>query len=289
MGMKKKLLFFLILFFSFICFAKNVEGHNADILYIIYGSPNYNSFEKKSSPDVRLSYWIVSDASAFAIDEQGMGKNREKYKNLQENVQKTRTGANYVFPTSSEFPSIGGGSHRAYNHQGFYYDYRERAVENDDGIVTNKYLDRWELGRDEILIPAVAAAFGIEMNDQEKVKAEAIAIIVYYSHILGDLYEGSEKSVKQLGYVSKYYFMLMELESNLYDCLHRMGGEAFTYLESLRTSDQFVKIRRSVRNCRSRSSAYYFTRDFMHREMTVIIEKILGSTIDNLSIVRGAK
>ncbi len=286
MLLKKLSLFCIILGLSFTCFAKNAEGHNEDILYIIYDSSDYYSFAKKSSPDVLHSYWIVSDASAFAIDEQGMNKDQKKYKDLQDNVKKTRTGFDYSFPAYSEFLSIGGGSHRAYNHQGFYYDYRDRTMKGEDGIETNKYLDRWELGRDKVLIPAVAAAFGIERNEQQIVKAEAIAIIVYYSHILGDLYEGSERSVNQLGHIANFYFMLMELESDLYDCLKRVGGDAFAYLEELRMNDQFRKIRRSVRSCRSRSSAYHFTRNFMNREMPVIIEKILGSGINTLNIDR---
>lgn len=110
------LVMILTIFVTIPCYAKNSLGHNEDIGYIIYGYENWNDFENATEEE-KLSYYIVSDSAAFSIDEQGMGKNIDKYQNLKENIASTKSAV--TLPHYGRFISLGGGNHRAYNHQGF--------------------------------------------------------------------------------------------------------------------------------------------------------------------------
>ena len=272
-----KVFSFLSLFLCFYCplFAKSSEGHNKDLGYIIYEIIEYNKFETEASKDELLSYWIVSDATSFAIDENGMGKTKYKYQSLQDNLKSTTKGKSLILPPYSEFISTGGGNHRAYNHQGFYWDYRDKYDNNGE----NKYLERWILGRDKILIPSTAVAFNLSIESPE---AEAISVVAYYCHILGDLIEGK---ADQMGAISTYYYMLLQLESDLKDALIKVGGDVlFTYNEKIRNG-VFRKIRFSVRSCKSKDAAYEKIKEFMRNEMTTIIEKLVGTNISDIQIL----
>ena len=275
-GLFKKttfLILFLILFI-FSLFAKDSAGHNEDIGYIIYGFSEYDNFFSKASKDELMSYWIVSDATAFAIDEQGMGKTKEKYDALQNNIKTTRKGKTLILPPYSDFPSTGGGNHRAYNHLGFYWDYRDREVEQD-GKTKNPYLDRWIMGRDKILIPSVAVAFDLNIDAPE---AEAIAVIAYYCHMLGDEYQGK---TSQMTTMPSFYFMLSQLKTDLMIALKKTGRITFFYNEPI-MNDKFKKIQYSVRSCKSKETAFFRSREFMRIEMPIIIEKLIGKKISDI-------
>lgn len=278
---RKLLLIFLLLYIlTASLFCKDSTGHNADILEIIYGFSDYNKFieEYGSESDIVLSYWIVSDSAAFAIDEQGMGKNEDKYASLQKNVATSKTGASLILPSYSKFPSIGGGSHRAYNHQGFYWNYDERT--DLEGV--NKYLERWLLGRDKILIPCVATAFGLSIGDA---KAEVIAVIVYYSHMIGDLLEGTERSVQQMTNITSYYYLMMNLESDLQIALEKCEGDALQFFNDLKMNNQFYQCRLSIRSCRSRSTAFFIAKRFLMEKISPIILKLLSiNSIENIDV-----
>lgn len=273
-------IFLLLCIPTITLFCKDSNGHNADILEIIYGYTDYDKFinEYGTDSDIVLSYWIASDSAAFAIDEQGMGKTEDKYNSLQANVSASKTGASLILPFYSQFPSTGGGSHRAYNHQGFYWNYDERT-DTEGG---NKYLERWMLGRDEILIPCIATAFGLSVGDA---KAEAIAVIVYYSHMIGDLFEGTERSVQQMTNITSYYYLMMNLESDLQVALWKCGGEALQYFNNLKMNDQFYHCRLSLRSCRSRSTAFFIAKRFLREKISPIILRLLSiSSIENMDI-----
>ena len=106
-------------------------GHSEDIAYIIYGYEDVKTLEKKASSDELLSFRIVSYATAFAIDERGNGRTSNTYKSFLGLTLTTKTGKTLALPSYSYFPSIGMGTHRAYNHQGFYWDYRDKWTTQD--------------------------------------------------------------------------------------------------------------------------------------------------------------
>ena len=274
--------YFLLLFLIFLSstiYAKNSRGHNEDLLYIIYGYEDYDTFEKKVSDSEKLSYWIVSDATAFAIDENGMGKTKDKYQSLQDNLKSTTKGKSLLLPPYSDFPNTGGGQHRAYNHQGFYWDYSNKWIEQNDERI-NPYLNRWILGRDKILIPSVAVAFGLNIGAPE---AEAIAVITYYCHILGDEYQGK---TNQMETIASFYYMLSQLKYDLMDAIKKVGGVPFYYYNNeIVMNDIFGRVQRSVRSCKSKETAFYIAKKFMRNEMPIIIEKLIGKSISNVKIL----
>ena len=106
-------------------------GHSEDIAYIIYSYEDVKTHEKKASSDELLSFRIVSYATAFAIDERGNGRTSNTYKSFLGLVSTTKKGKTLALPSYSYFPSIGMGTHRAYNHQGFYWDYRDKWTTQD--------------------------------------------------------------------------------------------------------------------------------------------------------------
>ena len=119
-----------ILMFSDV-FAKGMWGHSEDIAYIIYGYENVKTLEKKASSYELLSFRIVSYATAFAIDERENGRTSNTYEAFLGLASTTKTGKTLALPSYSYFPSISMGTHRAYNHQGFYWDYRDKWTTQD--------------------------------------------------------------------------------------------------------------------------------------------------------------
>ena len=49
--------------------AMSAQGHNKDIGYILYGYSTWSDFEENATEDEKHSYYRVTDASVFAIDE----------------------------------------------------------------------------------------------------------------------------------------------------------------------------------------------------------------------------
>ena len=251
--------------FLFPLFAKGKFGHGNDILNVLYGYADESVLETIGSEKEKQAYYIVRDAVAFAIDEQGMGREQtiNDYNRLKERIGKTSVGASVKLPDYSEFPSLGGGLHRAYNHQGFYYRYED-----------DKYLERWELGRDRILIPSVSAAFDIPLGDY---RAEAMAIILYYIHMVGDLYEGTDRSVNQLGPIKNNYYLLSKLQSDEELILKNNYGKPRNIFMDEPMYNSFQRIKRSVSHARSRKSAFDFTMEFFRRELNPFIVSLLNN------------
>lgn len=251
-------------FAPYLLFSKGKVGHGNDILYVLYGYQDENELESRGTDKEKMGYYIVRDALAFAIDEQGMGKTENEWRQLKEKVSKTEMGSKINLPSYSEFPSLGGGSHRAYNHQGFYFDYRDEE---------DKYLKRWELGRDKILIPCVSAAFDIPLGDY---RAEALSIIFYYIHMLGDLYEGTDRSVSQLFPIATHWFLLSGIQSDEEHILNNNYGKPRNIFMDEMMYNSFVKIKRSVSHARSRKSAFDLTVLFFKNELRYFINSLIG-------------
>ena len=121
----------IVIFLPSDVFAKGMWGHSEDIAYIIYGYEDVKTLEKKASSVELMSFRIVSYATAFAIDERGNGRTSNTYKSFLGLASTTKTGKTLALPSYSYFPSIGMGTHRAYNHQGFYWDYRDKWTTQD--------------------------------------------------------------------------------------------------------------------------------------------------------------
>ena len=195
----------------------NSESHNNDIGQCIYGIDSWNEMKKQPN-HVKYSFYIVSDAVAIAVDFRGgQNTNTRKYNYLQENIWKTSSP--FSLPEISSFERIPGrvGDHRDYNHQGFYAEYSSSDYENADFKKR-----RWELGRDQLLIPAVASAFGLNVSDP---KAELIALFAYYTHMLGDVFEGVEASKNQMRGISDYYSLLCSFTKESKVAYDKCGGK----------------------------------------------------------------
>lgn len=299
--MKKLILLFLLLNFCFLCFSLGTEGHSDDMAYIFYEYDSVSDLSKNAPADEKLSFEIMSSGVAFAIDEQGMGKSVALYRKFEENISSTKQGKNYTLPAYSEFPSLGGGRHRAYNHQGYYWDYRDKYIDSDGKSVstekvreasnydtnvatdgwTNKYLERWIMGREKILKPAVASAFNLEVEDY---RIEPIAIMFYYAHMLGDLYEGARASINQMGDITTNYYLIMQMKSDLEDSLRSSSSEVYQYLENDIMNGRYSHIAYSVRSCKSRETAYLISKDFMREQFSRMLRMMLDTDPTDITI-----
>ena len=67
----------------------------------------------------RLSYYLLSDSLMVAIDHSYKWKPSWKLQSIRCNLKNTKTGKEIAVPEDYELSSLGGGYHRAYNHQGF--------------------------------------------------------------------------------------------------------------------------------------------------------------------------
>ena len=279
------ILFFIIVIFisshDLYAFGKSV--HRLDILASVYG---YDLWEKDNwddiPKDVQNSYEILSEAATYAIDYNGTRQsNQPSYKKLQENINKTSHP--FILPDISEFTSLGQGTHRAYNHQGFYYQYEERSTiswENGESIEENKYRKRWILGRDKLLIPATAAAFGLDLNDP---RAEVIAIFAYYSHMLGDVAAGEESSIKQMGKLSEFFSLLQELKRESKLAIDRTGYTSQNFNNMYINIDHVSTL--AITQFSDPVAAYRYIRSrFMILYFPKIIGDLLGKPISNISI-----
>ena len=173
----------------------NDNDHNTDIGAIIYKAPNWKEMKKKDQ-NTLLSYYILSDAAYFAID-YPVGRRDDVYPELQDNINRTRN--KFVLPPLQIlYFSTWGGKHRMYNHQGFYFNYEEAQKTGKlktDAQTASSRMNRWLIGRDQVLIPAAASAFGLALNNP---KSEIIALFAYYAHMIGDVFHGDTKDMSKI-------------------------------------------------------------------------------------------
>lgn len=188
--MKKIALFFVylvcILSFAF-CFGYQV--HNNQLLSTVYGlSDGWNSM--KVLDDVtKIKYYAVTDASFLGIDYNGIS-NSKKINNLVDNLAALGVSSQAI--NAIDYPSLGMGTHRAYNHQGFDFDYVKSGVAN-----AAKKQARWDKGR-QLMLDTAASAY-----DFDNIQSNIFAREQYYVHMLGDLQEGSARSIKPMGKIGE--------------------------------------------------------------------------------------
>ena len=195
--------------------------HNGHIGYTIFGYSSWEEMDKNVLDEHTLkAFYVVSDATYFAIDFSGKDNISEgRYAELKLNTEKLVTEYNTefcsmpVYPDIKDFIKTGGGNHRAYNHQGFHHQY-ENAEMNQ----------RWALGRDKILIPAVKVAF--DTNDN--FVYTFISLTLYYTHLFGDLLKGNAQQLNALSQPSEM------LKSYIIDCESLNNENLSKLLENLK-------------------------------------------------------
>ena len=175
-------------------YAKSEIGHGADIAYVLTGDSR-----NSSDPDIRDAV----KAAQFAIDGNGTISEKDSYDDLVSRLKARKPDLILPEYTIGNFPSLGGQYHRRWCHQGYYYDYASSTksiyAETERGENgETKYDRRWKLGRDKLLEPALAAIYGFDLsNKSDKTKVEILAIIIYYTHLAGDL---TDKTIADLEY-----------------------------------------------------------------------------------------
>ena len=173
----------------------NEFDHNTDIGAVLYGIGSWKEMAKQDT-NTLLSYYIMSDACYFAVD-YPVGNRDYLYQDLQNNINQTKH--KFVLPDiRTLYVSVWGGKHRIYNHQGFYFNYEEAQQSGNlkiDMPLATYREKRWMIGRDQVLIPAAASAFGLSKEDP---RAEVVALFAYYAHMLGDTFEGDTSEMQTI-------------------------------------------------------------------------------------------
>lgn len=185
--------------------------HNNQLISALYGINGWT--EMKRMPDVtKVPYYLISDAAYVAIDYNGSSNGASRLSSINRNLE----ALGYNPLPEMEWESLGGGKHRAYNHQGLYAEY--------DDPVKNR---RLEQGR-RILFPVVEMALGLD-----SLRAEIVGNEIYSTHILGDLEEGSIGSIRQHGRLATISGVIDDLTANL-EKLNIRDGLTYSQREGIR-------------------------------------------------------
>ena len=202
--MRKKLCLLLVLIFSMnLAFSYGYQVHNDQLLSTLYGLPGGWRSLKNYSDVTTLRYYVVTDAAYVAIDYNGI-TNSNKLLNIKKNLSQLDVDFDQI--NSIDYPSLGMGSHRAYNHQGFDYDYINAGVAN-----AVKKQSRWNQGKN-LMIQTAQKAY-----DFSDIQANIFAREQYYIHMLGDLQEGTARSIKTMGKTGSVSGLLDDFAQSLND------------------------------------------------------------------------
>ena len=186
-------------------FAHTAGPHSNQICKVVFGFEN--SFElnnrvhtlpggKKTIEANKLLGYVAAVSIDFNNNMNRDADIRTKdYKNLEKLKGKVK------IPSPRELVIVTQiGKHRQVCHQGFDYDY-----------INHEWQTRWQKGK-QLLIDVVSYAFG-KPRPVNPATAKFIAMIVYYSHIIGDLEEGETDS---LGNIGNFYAMKNELANQIF-------------------------------------------------------------------------
>ena len=176
-----KNILFSVLFFVFAIGSLGAHGagkHSEQLCYVLFGYSSAAELNAQSNTKTVQAYELVRRAIAVSIDETYKGeKISSDYAYLRKNLA-----GRISMPEPSSL-RITNKFHRQVCHQGFDYFYNNSTSQN-----------RWQVGR-RFLIDVVSAAFSNPREINPAV-AEFIAMISYYTHLLGDLEEGETNSLK---------------------------------------------------------------------------------------------
>lgn len=186
-GILKKLIAFIVVFcLASLLFAFGYQKHNEQLLEYVYGIDGGWNTMKGMSELTKKKYYIVSDAAYLAIDFNGDVSQGRKLENLKQNLLDIGENVDDI-PSLDEFIKLGGGNHRAYNHQGFDHEYND--------VIKDQ---RWNTGK-RLLSTSIEKAYGLGDEVSDVIVRE-----IYYNHMIGDLLEGQVSSVLQMGKLSSF-------------------------------------------------------------------------------------
>lgn len=203
LSMNKKLklilLSYLIVFSLNILYAHSAGPHSNQICKVVFGFENnldlYNKVHTQPGGYKTIeANNLLGYAAAVSVDFTN-NKSREidyrtkDYKNLE-----TALLGAVKIPRPRELVIVNW-NHREVCHQGFDYSYPDQD-----------YQARWDKGR-ELLIDIVSYAFG-KPRPINPATAEFIAMIVYYTHLIGDLEKGETDSLENIGNFSSMRYEL---------------------------------------------------------------------------------
>ena len=161
-----------------IIWAHGAGIHSEQLCHVLFGYQSAAELNAKTNPQTKEAYELIRRAIAVAIDETNKGdKHSTDYTNLRANlVGRVRIPEPAAFKITNKF-------HRQVCHQGFDYIYNNPTSQA-----------RWQTGR-QLLINVVSEAFG-KPRPLNPSTAEFIAMISYYTHLIGDLEKGETHSMK---------------------------------------------------------------------------------------------
>lgn len=202
---KLKLVVFLYVFVSMnMLFAHTAVHHSNQICKVVFGFENslelYNKVHALPGGGKTIeANKLLGYVAAVSIDftnnmNRDVDIRTKDYKNLEELKGKVK------IPSPRELVIVTQiGKHRQVCHQGFDYIY-----------ANPEFQARWTKGK-KLLIDVVSYAFG-QPRPINPATEKFIAMIVYYSHIIGDLEEGETDS---LGYIGNFHAMKNELANQI--------------------------------------------------------------------------
>lgn len=242
----------------------NRHGHNKDICEIFYQEKSY----KRIGIGIE-SYYLLTDALVIAIDHSNPAHHKKLFSELEKRLSNSKMGNNVHLPSFSALKSLGAGTHRYYNHQGFFFEDPFNEMRKE----------RWLIGRDEILIPSTAAAFNLTINDP---KAGIIACIAYYIHMIGDIQEGSLKSMYQLG---NYQKLLRKFSNDLetagvYNAGEKMKAFA-SKIKTVSTGESWVSLTVEKPNL-----ANFFLKRYLRNNVPEVLKELTGKYPREMEIIK---
>ena len=155
--------------------------HSDQLCQVLFGYENGKALhDNVGDTESTKAFDLMRRAIAVAIDETyKKGTSSNDYKELRKKLAEKG-----VSIPAAELFEINNLLHRQVCHQGFDHYYSN-----------SKYQNRWNVGR-KLLIDTARAAFTYQNQKPNEPVVVFIAMISYYTHILGDLEEGETVSMK---------------------------------------------------------------------------------------------
>lgn len=205
-------------------FAHDAGPHSNQICKVVFGFENslelYNKVHTLPGGEKTIdANNLLGSAAAVAIDFFNNKSRESDYRSTDYKKLETGLLGAVKIPRPRELVIVAW-KHREVCHQGFDYSYLNRESQA-----------RWDNGR-QLLIDVVSYAFG-KPRPINPATADFIAMIVYYTHLIGDLEKGETDSLMKIG---NYSAMRNELANqiNLYGILLPNPAHVSTLVKELR-------------------------------------------------------
>ena len=177
--------------------------HSEQLCQVLFGYENGKALhDNVGDTESTKAFDLMRRAISVAIDETyNKGTPSNDYKELRKKLAEKG-----VSIPAAELFEINNLLHRQVCHQGFDHYYSN-----------SKYQNRWNVGR-KLLIDTARVAFSYQNQKPNEPIAVFIAMISYYTHILGDLEKGetvSMKGVASQGNIGSFSGFVNELSSKI--------------------------------------------------------------------------